>query len=209
MEKVNAPTIRQTGWRRILIALCVGLAQAPVSAQEPSSRIELPAVFKAKLIASGMVFDASGFRDFQAIRVLSNRQVSYELAVKHKSLPMEVRYAVQKVKGDALGLRTHALAMSMNVARKGNPDPEILSVSQINPTDLRREYGADIGSIIFFVPNPTFSTYKGGVAWTLISERNSTVAMVILLFTPVEKGFIPQPVLEAAKDIQYALRYNN
>jgi hypothetical protein len=95
----------------------------------------------------------------------------------------------------------------MNMSRKGDPDPEMYNVQAVEPADVRREYGADKGYTASFVPDPTFSTYKGGAVWFLMSEQRKTIAMNIILFTPDKDGGAPNSVLEALSDIQYALRF--
>jgi hypothetical protein len=84
--------------------------------------------FALELNRRGLAFDAVVFRDFTVVRVLPNPHFNYSIAVRHRTLPFEVRFATRELtpagqlKEDSLreGLATTSI---MNMSRKDGLAP--------------------------------------------------------------------------------------
>jgi hypothetical protein len=161
--------------------------------------------FAQELKQSGLAFDASVFAGFTAVRVLPNPHFTYSFAVRHVTLPFEVRFATRElgpsgqVKPDLLPFAWASIA---NMARQERSEPVMVFPEEFDPGSVREEFNADWGVTSRFAPKPTFAKYDNGLAVVIYRAATDSFGYMIFLFDG-DAALIKQTLLRVFHAIRF------
>lgn len=143
--------------------------------------------FAQELSQRGLVFDASVFSNFTVVRVLPNPQFDYSFAVRHRTLPLEVRFATRglstsgKIGPDSLRGQ-FVEASIMNMARKETSGPVMVEPKPFPQDAVKKEFNADWGATAMIAPDPTFAKYQSGLVSVIYQSKSGSLGYMIYLY---------------------------
>lgn len=176
------------------------LSCAQVAAQE----VQPTKQFAQELSQAGLVFDVAVFRDFTLARVLPNPDFDYSFAVRHRTLPLEIRFSTRnphiKVNdgGDA-----YVDASIMNMARKESSGPAMVGPKPFDKHAVREGFNADWGATSRISPAPTFAKYENGLVTVIYQEKRQSLGYMIYLYN----GDLSGDMEKAVGQVFYAMRF--
>ena len=184
MRLVRAPLILVA-----LMALFPGDARAQVALNED---------FIQELQENGLTFRETNLKDYKIAPITANEDMNYEIAVRSKKVPLEVRYAIRRfdpapneasVPPESMGPAMFQTVV-LNVARRSANDLYVLGTTTFTADNVNHDFGADWGASALVVPEKEFAggvdrcmvvfIYKkraGAFMFYLYNSRNQDVAL--------------------------------
>ena len=77
-------------WKVLLVTLLSG------GANTAHADLALPEAFIEALAEAGLLFNEQAFEAFEIVPIPDNPHMDYELAVRSKDFPLEIRYALRR-----------------------------------------------------------------------------------------------------------------
>lgn len=173
-----------------------------------SANVQIDDAFAAKLDESELRFEPSHFGDFSVIPVRRNIQFAYDYALKHKTLPIELRLAIHRLGLDTSYqvMRGYAYASVANMADKKMGIGSGILVSKEYPAaSVRAEFNADWGATAVVKVDPTFADYTHGTISLIARDGTKTIGYFVFLFSDDEHNF--NEIVEVLNKVIYSLRF--
>jgi len=168
----------------------------------------LPKDFAVEIQRRGLAFNVKVFREFEVGRVIPNPHFEYSLALRHRRLPFEARYATRYL-SSALGIIDEALlgayvsSSIMNMARKETSGPVMSELKAFDSNAVQTEFGADWGVTSVITPEPTFSKYDSGSVNVIYLKKKRALGYSIYLF-PAEPS---DEIVQIIDEIFHAMQF--
>jgi hypothetical protein len=168
----------------LVLAMLSGLWPGIAAAQ-----VVLNEQFLRELQDNALAFSETSLGDYTAAPIIDNPHMEYELAVRSKRMPLEIRYAVRQfdqlptegsVPVEAMAQPTFE-AVLLNVARDSDKGSGILSATKYRADDVRKEFNADWGASALLVPKKEFSSDFDRCMVVFISKKRAS-AFIFYLF---------------------------
>ena len=166
--------------------------------------------FLRELQDNGLTFSETTLKDYTIAPIIENPHMDYELAVRSKRIPLEIRYAVRRY--DQLSKKGSVPVESMpkptfevvllNVARGDDKKSDILSAVEFKTEDVKKEFNADWGASALLVPKKEFSSAFDRCMVVSISRKRSS-AFIFYLFNNTNKD----AALNELNDVFHVLRF--
>jgi hypothetical protein len=192
-------------------AVIVALAAVQVAIDRKAwAEAQLSAEFQRELKGGRFVFDNSLFADFEPVRILANPHMDYEHAVRHRSIPLEIRFALRsfgELRNES-DFRVGAEAVVRNITAKSDTAQDQIRMSAFDVNAVREEFNADFGLSAAFTPDPTFARYTAGLCVVIGRTRRVASGYIIYLFNSTAGGW-SEETEKAVEHTFHALRFGD
>jgi hypothetical protein len=199
---------------RPLSVIALLLLAAVFNGPYAKAEVTIDAAFYESLEENGLVFQEATLRDYEVTAVAENPHMNYELAIRHKTLPLEIRYAIRNYHIDpnfksptyaADDNRASFFVTLLNVGTPTNsadPVSAILNSVEFDSAAVKNDFNADWGGSALVIPKTEFS---GGFNRCVVVSiyRRRTGVYIFYLFN---KETLEQ-TLAAQQDVFTALRF--
>jgi hypothetical protein len=166
--------------------------------------------FLRELQENGLTFSETTLKDYTIAPIINNPHMDYELAVRSKRMPLEIRYAVRRF--DELSregsVPVNAIekssfeAIILNIARGNDKNSEIFAATEFRTEDVKKEFNSDWGATAVLVPKKEFSSAFDRCMVVSIS-RERTSAFIFYLYNNKDKD----AALNELGDVFHVLRF--
>ncbi len=153
-----------------------------------TQKVEYSEAFLAKLEAIGAQIATPLDSDYKDVNVWKEAFQPYDFAMKSRKEKLEIRYFIEEFdeqKPTFFHPHLRFTRFLMNLA--GNEENSILSVHDMETTDLQEEFQADWGKVAFFHPKKSFSPASHCKLLCLYKE-NQGIIYVLFLFDEPTSG---------------------
>jgi hypothetical protein len=189
-----------------VLLFALPLAWLPASLE--AADVEVGDKFANKLDQSELTFDPNRFAEFSTVPVERNIQFAYDYALKHKTLPVEVRFAIHRLPAEMSFnvARMYVLTSIVNMAAKKKQMGSGILISKDFPADaVKAEFNADWGMTATIVPDSSFANYERGQVNVVFREKNKALGFCVFLFN----NEAADEVLRLIPHLLYAMRFKS
>ena len=203
------------GYTRRAVIVALAAVQVAITCKA-WAEAQLSAEFQRELRGGGFVFDNGLFADFEPARILANPHMDYEHAVRHRSIPLEIRFALRYYSGSRnesapsgeQNFRIDAETVVRNITAKSDAAQDQIRMSAFDANAVREEFNADFGLHAAFTPNPTFARYTAGLCVVIGRTRREAAGYIIYLYNSTAGGW-SEETEKAVKHTFYALHFGD
>jgi hypothetical protein len=190
-------------WKVVLaVLLCCG-------ANIAHAELALPKPFIKALTEGGLLFNKEAFGAFKILPIVPNPHMNYQLAVRSKDFPLEIRYAVWQYDPSKVGDQAPEAidrgvftTVLMNIAEWSGRGPMILNTNVFDQKAVQTEFNADWGETGVVVAKKDFGGNFDRCMVVCITKQR-TQAFIFYLFNRVDT----ESATAWLKPVFYTLRF--
>lgn len=160
IQRVQSLWTRDTPIRLVLLLIFV--------CADLHSQVALDAAFLQALDQNGLTFRETALADYNPTRIVNNPHMNYELAVRSRKVPLEIRYAIRRYDPSPreaavrpeLEAQAEFMAVLLNIGTPANPkDPTsaILNSTEFEPKAVKNDFNAEWGATALVNPKKEFA----------------------------------------------------
>ncbi len=162
-----------------------------------ASQPNIPTKLQSKLREMGVDILLPLDSDYKAFRPAENDYIRFDWAIRSRKDKMEIYYAFEPYRAEhAAADLPHLKFGRLLMTLATNDDPGIMTVHQLDASDLKEKFGADWGKVAYFQPKKNWAARQHCKMLTLFREGQGT-AYVLFLFDD------PQDALEKRNQAIY------
>jgi hypothetical protein len=150
-------------WDRVvsvIVLLAAASAPARIHAQ-----ISLNPQFVRSLDENGLTFRETALQNYSPAQITANPHMNYELAVRSRKVPLEIRYAIRRYDESPkvatakpeLVARAIFQAVMLNIAQDGGRETGVLDSTEFDAKDVQHDFNAEWGATALVIPKSEFA----------------------------------------------------
>lgn len=151
------------------------------------AQLEYPNDFQSVLEKADISYTAPLENSYKNVRIQENDLQKYSFAIKAKKENIEIRYAIELLDTNAYFNPPQIRCFSRATSVASNDDESVVTVHNISDIDLKDNFNADWGAIMYFKPKLQFSTKKHCKMLALYTEGRAVVYVYFLFNEPTEE----------------------